>query len=102
MTTPSQFDPLARAPRSFLARIARTFGRKVEPLAVNLLAWCRSLDHRVGSVEGRLEGSEAQVRALSHAVRNIESLVPALEAAGELGSKVSALARRATAAETKI
>jgi hypothetical protein len=92
MTTPSRFDPLAEAPRSLLDRIIRKFGRTVEPLAVSLLSWCRSLDHRVETVEKRAEIVEGQIRAMLETVRAMESVVSGLGAAGELGSKMTSLA----------
>ncbi len=91
MTTPSRFDPLAEAPRSFFDRVLRKFGRTVEPLAVSLLAWCRALDHRVESVEKRLEGSENLFRAMSQTMAAIESVVSSLGPAGELRAKVDAV-----------
>jgi hypothetical protein len=91
MTTPSRFDPLAEAPRSLRDRIARKFGRTVEPLAVSLLSWCRSLDHRVETVEKRTEASETQIRAMLEAVRAVESVVSGLGPAGELSSRMAHL-----------
>ncbi len=108
MTTPSQFDPLADAPRSLRARLARKFGRTIEPMAVNLLSWCRSLDHRVESIEGRLEADEARLRAVSQAIRGIEDSGARLEALEALAPKVTAIVpklasmtpRRVTAVES--
>ncbi len=102
MTTPSQFDPLADAPRSLGARILRKFGRTVEPLAVSLLSWCRSLDHRVETVEKRVEIGEGQIRAMLESIRAVESVVSGFGGAGELRSKLTALESQADTLTAKI
>ncbi len=102
MTAPSQFDPLAEAPRSLRDRIIRKFGRTVEPLAVSLLSWCRSLDHRVETVEKRVEGGESQIRTLTQALRSIETIVSTLGDAGELRSKMAAVESTAEGLASKV
>ncbi|HEY2154398.1 MAG TPA: hypothetical protein VGH33_02125 [Isosphaeraceae bacterium] len=99
MTTPSQFDPLAEAPRSIRDRIVRKFGRAVEPLAVSLLSWCRSLDHRVETVEKRVEAGESHFRAMADAVRNAEMIVSSLATAVE--SLTDSLSRKVKDLETR-
>jgi chromosome segregation ATPase len=101
MTTPSQFDPLAEAPRSLRDRIIRKFGRAVEPLALSLLSWCRSLDNRVEAVEKRAEIVEGQIRATLKAVRAMESVVSGLGEAGELSTKMTSLAGKVRDLETR-
>jgi chromosome segregation ATPase len=97
MTTPSQFDPLAGPPPSLRARIGRKFGRTIEPLAVNLLAWCRSLDHRMESVEGRLESGEAQLRAVTQVIRTAEGMAARMEAVEAQLPKVAAVVAKVAA-----
>jgi hypothetical protein len=80
MTNTSQFDPLADAPRSYRERLARKFGRTVEPMAIQLLAWCRSLDHRVSGLEARSDGVQAKADALAHSVRALEARTEAMDA----------------------
>ena len=92
MTTPSQFDPLAEAPRSLRARLARKFGRTVEPLAMHLLSWCRSLDHRIASIEGRMEADEAQLRGRGPGpARPYEAIGPRLDGLEALAPRITAL-----------
>lgn len=98
MTTPSQFDPLAQAPRTLRARLASKFGRTIEPLAMNLVSWCRSLDHRVESVEARLEADEAQLRAAAQALRGIDAIGPRLDELEALAPKITAFGPKLAAA----
>jgi hypothetical protein len=87
----SPFDPLAEAPRSLRDRIARKLGRTVEPMAIRLLSWCRSLDHRVESIEGRLEAGEVQLRSVAQAMRAVNGVGSRIEAIEAIAPQVEAI-----------
>jgi chromosome segregation ATPase len=86
----AHFDPHDQPPRTFRERLSRKVKRTVEPLAIHLLEWCRSLHTRVDAVEGRvdavgyrvdagLEQAEARFREIDGQIQSVRGLVGFLD-----------------------
>jgi chromosome segregation ATPase len=82
----AHFDPHDQPPRTFRERLSRKVKRTVEPLAIHLLEWCRSLHTRVEAVEGRVdavhtrfEQAEARSREIDGQIESVRGLVGFLD-----------------------
>jgi chromosome segregation ATPase len=89
----AHFDPHDQPPRTFRERLSRKVKRTVEPLAIHLLEWCRSLHTRVEAVEGRVdavgtrvdavdarfEQTEARFREIDGQIQSVRGLVGFLD-----------------------
>jgi chromosome segregation ATPase len=83
----SPYDPHPSSPRTFRERLARKFKRTVEPLAIHLLDWCRSLNTRIDAAEARIEQGEQTLLAVEHQIRETSGLLNFLD--GQIRSSLN-------------
>jgi hypothetical protein len=77
--SPSPHDPEAIPRTTVRRRLAWNIGRRLEPLAVRLLDWCRALEARVGDVERRVEEGQRRASDDLTEIQAIEGRVGSLE-----------------------
>jgi chromosome segregation ATPase len=75
----SPFDLNNVAPRTLRERLAHKVKRTVEPLAIHLLDWCRSLNGRIDAAEVRIEQGEQALRAIEEQIREARGLLDFLD-----------------------
>jgi chromosome segregation ATPase len=83
----SPFDPHANTPSTFRERLAHKVKRTVEPLAIHLLDWCRSLNTRIDSAEARIENGENALHAIGQQIQETSGQLEFLD--GQVRSSLS-------------
>jgi chromosome segregation ATPase len=82
--TDSPLDPEVIPKPTIRQRFAWSVGRRLEPLVLWLLDWCRGLETRVGNLERRVEEGERRASSDLTEIEGLESRTVSLEGRAEL------------------
>jgi chromosome segregation ATPase len=79
MMSRSPHEPVSIATNTLRQRLSWGIRRRLEPLAMRLLDWCRFLEVRVEDGERRAQDTLTEVRAIEGRVHSLEGQVQSLE-----------------------